>query len=428
MNMQPYVTKARATGQAAQNDHVALALKALSKPRSTNGKPVPNVQGQGDKENNSMIPYSSGHEYPQETNLPFLKPSIFKVDRLPSTTSNHVPTFPSSANNMLATLNGTSTRSHIHSNHQPAGSGIHSVKSTIVPRSTSVLPTNDLVQTSTLPPQFSIPTKSLWARPQATASPAWNYGWGHGCIPSYDNDGNPTLPGNDEDEKQATTPGNIPVTRNKKPRYSYDSDYRHSAMGDISIGSFSFDSFSFDSISKTPASTRDENLFVSQEPNSPAPVENRTARSSVKTETAIFQPVVSRRRKAYNGSNRAKKSAKEPTPQVFLHATRTSRNSLTTRTTIYEPMSNDVLCEQGSETSNHHGNRAFRTIVSHHHDEYLRTSKKNKGVLTRRIVRIIHDNGGKFIAKNSSGQWEEISDMEAQKKTGQAFRDIAALD
>lgn len=91
---------------------------------------------------------------------------------------------------------------------------------------------------------------------------------------------------------------------------------------------------------------------------------------------------------------------------------------------IYEPMPADVLCGRGGQTNNHEGNKAFRSIVSRHQEEYLGSRKKDKAAIARRIVSIIHDNGGKFIAKNSAtGKWEEVTDKKAQEKTSQALRE-----
>ena len=84
---------------------------------------------------------------------------------------------------------------------------------------------------------------------------------------------------------------------------------------------------------------------------------------------------------------------------------------------------NDVLLGRGGQTNKHVGNKRYRSIVVDHQHEYLRARKKDKIVIARRIVAIIHQNGGRFLKQIPSSLWEEVTDERAQAKTSQALRE-----
>lgn len=94
-----------------------------------------------------------------------------------------------------------------------------------------------------------------------------------------------------------------------------------------------------------------------------------------------------------------------------------------TTNTSYEPTNLDVLLGRGGQTNNHVGNRVFRHEVQMHQNEYLSAKKKNKAAIARRIVDIIHERGGMFVAKNANGEWEQVPNKKAQEKTSQALRE-----
>lgn len=85
---------------------------------------------------------------------------------------------------------------------------------------------------------------------------------------------------------------------------------------------------------------------------------------------------------------------------------------------------NDVLLGRGGLTNCHDGNRRFRTIVVDHQPEYLGARKKEKAVIARRIVAIIHSNGGRFLKRaDDCDAWVEVPDKRAREKTSQALRE-----
>jgi hypothetical protein len=84
----------------------------------------------------------------------------------------------------------------------------------------------------------------------------------------------------------------------------------------------------------------------------------------------------------------------------------------------------DVLLGRGGATNNHPGNQKFRAIVAEHQIEYLQARKKEKVVIARRIVAIVHKNGGRFLKRSPDAEtWEQVTDKRAQEKTSQALRE-----
>lgn len=84
---------------------------------------------------------------------------------------------------------------------------------------------------------------------------------------------------------------------------------------------------------------------------------------------------------------------------------------------------NDVLLGRGGATNNHEGNRRYRTIVADHQSEYLTARKKEKVVISRKIVATVHSNGGRFLKRDAGGIWVEVPDKRATEKTSQALRE-----
>lgn len=83
----------------------------------------------------------------------------------------------------------------------------------------------------------------------------------------------------------------------------------------------------------------------------------------------------------------------------------------------------DVLLGRGGATNNHKGNQHFRTIVAEHQREYLKSRKKEKIGIARRVVAIIQSNGGRFLKRTPADEWVEVDDKRAQEKTSQALRE-----
>lgn len=61
----------------------------------------------------------------------------------------------------------------------------------------------------------------------------------------------------------------------------------------------------------------------------------------------------------------------------------------------------DVLFGRGKRTTNHPGNKHFRSTVSRMAQEYKKNSKVRKTALSNRIVEEIHNKGGRFLAPHN---------------------------
>jgi hypothetical protein len=84
----------------------------------------------------------------------------------------------------------------------------------------------------------------------------------------------------------------------------------------------------------------------------------------------------------------------------------------------------DVLLGRGGAANNHLGNRLFRSIVLHYQVEYLQSKKLEKVNVARKVVSIIHSEGGRFLKRNGKDDaWEEVDLKKAQEKTSQALRE-----
>jgi hypothetical protein len=85
---------------------------------------------------------------------------------------------------------------------------------------------------------------------------------------------------------------------------------------------------------------------------------------------------------------------------------------------------NDVLLGRGGATNNHSGNQRFRLLVAEQQREYLEARKHDKVIIARRIVSLIHGEGGRFLQNGASkDQWIEVTNKRAQEKTSQALRE-----
>ena len=83
----------------------------------------------------------------------------------------------------------------------------------------------------------------------------------------------------------------------------------------------------------------------------------------------------------------------------------------------------DVLCGRGGATNNHIGNKMFRALVTEHQQEYLGAKKKDKALVSNRIVRLIRQKGGRFLRRGDGGVWTDVGDKKATEKTSQALRE-----
>lgn len=98
-------------------------------------------------------------------------------------------------------------------------------------------------------------------------------------------------------------------------------------------------------------------------------------------------------------------------------------NSMSNSSTTNTINDSDVLCGRGGATNNHVGNKMFRSMVSEHQREYLSAKKKDKALISQRIVRLVREQGGRFLRRTNDGLWTDVGNKKATEKTSQALRE-----
>jgi hypothetical protein len=82
----------------------------------------------------------------------------------------------------------------------------------------------------------------------------------------------------------------------------------------------------------------------------------------------------------------------------------------------------DVLSGRGGGTNLHPGNRYYRDLIFNHRKTYDVASKANKPNVSRKVVKMVRDSGGRFLRKDGQGLYHDIGDTAAREKTSQALR------
>lgn len=82
----------------------------------------------------------------------------------------------------------------------------------------------------------------------------------------------------------------------------------------------------------------------------------------------------------------------------------------------------DVLSGRGGGTNLHVGNRIYRNLILSHRETYESVAKAKKPSISRKIVQMIRDSGGRFLRKDKDGLYYDIGDNSAREKTSQALR------
>jgi hypothetical protein len=82
----------------------------------------------------------------------------------------------------------------------------------------------------------------------------------------------------------------------------------------------------------------------------------------------------------------------------------------------------DVLSGRGGGTNLHNGNRIYRDLILSHRETYDIASKAKKPGVSRKIVQMIRDRGGRFFRKEKDGLYYDIGDEASREKTSQALR------
>lgn len=92
------------------------------------------------------------------------------------------------------------------------------------------------------------------------------------------------------------------------------------------------------------------------------------------------------------------------------------------RVKVEMPTEFDILCGQSRVCASHRGNKCFSVVLDQFAERYdAATSKQEKMTMTKEVVSILHNTGGRFL-KYKNGIWEEISTVAARDKVSHALR------
>jgi len=85
---------------------------------------------------------------------------------------------------------------------------------------------------------------------------------------------------------------------------------------------------------------------------------------------------------------------------------------------------NDVAMGRGGMANNHIGNKNFRKMAESLKPEYQKLQKEEKTGFSVKLVQMVHDKGGRFLAKDPANElWYEVEFKLARRKASQALRE-----
>lgn len=92
---------------------------------------------------------------------------------------------------------------------------------------------------------------------------------------------------------------------------------------------------------------------------------------------------------------------------------------------MIQPSKNDVLSGRGSGVNSWEGNIFYRKLVSERKQLYTSVKRNEKNPIAKEIISIIHSLNprGRFLTRDRSGQWIELSMADTMNKTSQALRE-----
>ena len=84
----------------------------------------------------------------------------------------------------------------------------------------------------------------------------------------------------------------------------------------------------------------------------------------------------------------------------------------------------DVAMGRGGMANNHIGNRHFRKMAESLKPAYQKLQKEEKTDISIKLVQMVHDKGGRFLAKDPADElWYEVDFKLARRKASQALRE-----
>jgi hypothetical protein len=107
-----------------------------------------------------------------------------------------------------------------------------------------------------------------------------------------------------------------------------------------------------------------------------------------------------------------------------LELLRSTSFTFSTKMPSDTPTEFDVLLGREKESANHIGNKRYLAMVALHRNEYKScTTRVAKTCITTRLIKEIHECGGRFLKKNDeTGEYEEVSHQKAHDKVSHALR------
>jgi hypothetical protein len=109
--------------------------------------------------------------------------------------------------------------------------------------------------------------------------------------------------------------------------------------------------------------------------------------------------------------------------QRLVRQRRQERLSQPQRTTIYVPMSRDVLFGKGAPIQNHVGNKKFRALISDCQKRYEKAKRGEKILLAQEIVDTVIESSGMFL-KPDGDVWLPVGNDAAKTKVSTLFRTL----
>jgi hypothetical protein len=118
-------------------------------------------------------------------------------------------------------------------------------------------------------------------------------------------------------------------------------------------------------------------------------------------------------------------------PPAIAHLSASKLGDLTPLPSDYTPGEFDVVCGRGKGSYNAPGCKKLRALIREYIPEYVAArSKFDKTTVLSQIVDAIqsqNNHTAKFVKKDASGAWCEISNDQAREKVGHTMRETIAI-
>ena len=196
------------------------------------------------------------------------------------------------------------------------------------------------------------------------------------------------------------------------------SRYNYACGGDSSIAGYGADDVVVCGAMTTTRSHRGRSRMPSSTSRSPVPLQTT---STMVTPTASSVAPPHHRSRMYPRTTPTARHL----PQVLAAVPvppPTNTGSAAGQQLQHQPGATDVLCGRGGSSNRH--NVHFRELVAANKAIYTTLTKKQKMLLSRKIVETIHHAGGRFLAKHATtGEWQDIGLPRSWEKASQALRE-----